>query len=55
MEFKNIPNTAQPVYTWLWNSTITREGIDWRIDEMERMGIKAFYVLSEPDNWFPDR
>ena len=55
MDFMNIPSRVYPAYTWIWNNTITREGIDRRIEEMEKMGIRAFYVLAEPDHWFPDR
>ena len=53
MDFKTIPLAAQPAYTWLWNSTITREGIHQQIDEMHRAGIRAFYVLAEPSNFRP--
>lgn len=55
MDFKTIPLTAQPAYTWLWNSTITREGIHQQIDEMHQAGIRAFYALGEPENFRPQR
>ena len=53
MDFKNIPINAQPAYTWLWNTTVTRDGIKHRIDEMYSLGIRAFYVLGEPENFRP--
>ncbi|MBQ6697818.1 MAG: hypothetical protein IJN09_02115, partial [Oscillospiraceae bacterium] len=53
MNFKDIPVKSQPAYTWLWNSTITREGIKKQIDEMYGNGIRAFYVLGEPENFRP--
>ena len=53
MDFKNIPLSAQPAYTWLWNTTITRDGVKQRIDEMYNLGIRAFYVLGEPENFRP--
>ena len=53
MDFKNISSKFYPAYTWFWNNTITREGIDRQIDEMVQNGIRAFYVIGEPDNWFP--
>ena len=54
MDFKNISSKFYPAYTWFWNNTITREGIDRQIDEMVQNGIRAFYVIGEPDNWFPN-
>lgn len=54
MDFKNLPKNVRPAYAWFWNSNITKEGIDARIDEMLECGIGAFYVIAEPDNWFPD-
>ncbi|MBE6965804.1 MAG: hypothetical protein E7441_07200 [Ruminococcaceae bacterium] len=53
MNFKDVPVKSQPAYTWLWNSTITREGIKKQIDEMYGNGIRAFYVLGEPENFRP--
>ncbi|MBE6965467.1 MAG: hypothetical protein E7441_05470 [Ruminococcaceae bacterium] len=53
MDFRKIPTSSQPAYTWLWNSTITREGIKKQIDEMYDNGIRAFYVLGEPENFRP--
>lgn len=54
MDFHYIPQKTQPAYAWLWNSTITREGIDRQIDEMQKNGIGAFYIIAEPSNWFPE-
>lgn len=53
MEFKNIPKAAYPAYTWLWNGTITKDGIRRQIDEMYDAGIRAFYILGEPQNFRP--
>lgn len=53
MDFKNIPLSAQPAYTWLWNTAVTEDGIKQRIDEMYNLGIRAFYVLGEPENFRP--
>ena len=52
-DFKNIAPSARPVYTWFWNSTITREGIKRQIDEMYESGIRGFYVLGEPEYFRP--
>lgn len=54
MDFKNISNTYHPAYTWLWNSTITREGIRSQLEEMYAAGIRAFYVIGEPERFRPN-
>ena len=43
-----------PVYIWVWNDICTREIIDEQLDEMQRLGIRAFYILAEPKNFRPD-
>lgn len=55
MDLKNIGSEYYPVYTWLWNTTITREKIKSQIDEMAEMGIRGFYCLGEPENFRPGR
>lgn len=53
MDFARIPLNRYPAYTWLWNGKITREEIHRQLDEMYRAGIRAFYVLGEPENFRP--
>ena len=53
MDFKHISSEYYPAYTWLWNTTATKELIDAQIDEMFDAGIRAFYVLGEPENFRP--
>ncbi len=53
MDFKQIPVQYHPAYTWLWNTTATRERIEEQIDEMYSAGIRALYVLGEPENFRP--
>ncbi len=55
MDLKQIPPSYHPAYTWLWNSTITKEGIRAQIEEMYNAGIRAFYVLGEPKEFRPNR
>lgn len=43
-----------PVYIWVWNDICTREIIDAQLEEMNNLGIKAFYILPEPKNFRPD-
>jgi len=53
MDFKNIPTTCYPAYTWLWNGRITKQEIKRQIDEMYASGIRAFYVIGEPETFRP--
>ena len=43
-----------PVYIWVWNDVCTREIIDEQLAEMQRLGIRAFYILPEPKDFRPD-
>lgn len=43
-----------PVYVWVWNDVCTCDIIDEQLAEMNRLGIRAFYVLPEPKNFRPD-
>ena len=43
-----------PVYIWVWNDICTSEIIDEQLGEMQRLGIRAFYILPEPKNFRPD-
>ncbi len=43
-----------PVYIWVWNDICTREIIDAQLTEMQKLGIRAFYILAEPENFRPD-
>lgn len=51
----DIPTSYHPAYTWLWNTTITKEGIRTQIEEMYEAGIRAFYIIGEPKEFRPDR
>ena len=48
IEFKHPPVDCSPIYTWVWNGPLTREETDSQLGEMKRMGIKAFYILPQP-------
>lgn len=43
-----------PVYIWVWNDVCTYEIIDEQLSEMQRLGIRAFYILPEPKGFRPD-
>ena len=51
----NSPDVSYaPVYIWAWNDICTRELIDDGLLEMQRLGIRAFYILPEPKHFRPD-
>lgn len=37
-----------PIYSWVWNAKCSREETDRQLDEMARLGIRAFYIIPEP-------
>lgn len=43
-----------PVYIWVWNDICNREIIDEQLEEMQKLGIRAFYILPEPKEFRPD-
>ncbi len=53
MDFKSFPVSAHPSYVWLWNGTVTKEGIREQLDEMYDAGIRAVYVIGESENFRP--
>lgn len=53
MDFKTIPLSAQPAFSWIWNTRITKEEICRQIDEMYDFGVRAFYILAEPKEFRP--
>ena len=42
-----------PLYAWVWNYICTKERIDAQLDEMKRLGIRAFYIIPEPREFRP--
>ena len=46
--------SCAPVYIWVWNDICTREIIDEQLAEMQKLGIRAFYILPEPKEFRPD-
>ena len=52
--FKNPPVSYAPFYNWIWNAPVTTEETDKQLDEMLRLGIKAFAIIPEPKNFRPN-
>lgn len=46
--------SCAPVYVWVWNDFCTKEIIDTQLNEMQNLGIRAFYILPEPKDFRPD-
>ena len=42
-----------PVYGWMWNGQLSDERIEEQILEMKRLGIRAFYIIPEPQRFRP--
>lgn len=51
---KNVPREYDVVYSWIWSSVITREGIDERLHELTLAGIKHVYVIPLPKDFRPE-
>lgn len=51
--FYNPPASVAPVYAWCWNAMPTREQTDRDLEEFRRQGIKALYILPEPQSFSP--
>lgn len=51
--FKSPDASYAPVYVWVWNDVCSREIIDTQLEEMQNLGIRAFYVLPEPKEFRP--
>ena len=48
------PDTVHaPIYGWVWNTVCTEEVIDTQLAEMQRLGIRAFYIIPEPKEFRP--
>ena len=51
--FKAPDNSHTPIYAWVWNGELSREGIDEQLAEMDRLGIRSFYIIPEPQTFRP--
>ncbi len=45
--------SCAPVYIWVWNDICSKEVIDTQLNEMQNLGIRAFYILPEPKDFRP--
>lgn len=52
--FSQPDASFSPVYVWVWNDICTRDIIDEQLSEMQKLGIRAFYILPEPKEFRPD-
>lgn len=51
--FKNPGAEYAPTYAWVWNTTITRDGIDEQLSDFLKAGIRSFYIIPFPDEFRP--
>ena len=52
-EFFSPSLSFAPVYTWAWDAPLSDEETARQMNEMERLGIKRFYVLPLPTSFRP--
>ncbi|MBR3300885.1 MAG: hypothetical protein IKI68_05300, partial [Clostridia bacterium] len=43
-----------PVHFWVWNGKCSHEETDRQLDEMFRLGVRAFYIVPEPKDFRPN-
>ncbi len=41
------------IYAWVWNAPVDEAGICARLDELQRMGVRAVYIIPEPKTFRP--
>lgn len=51
--FKKPDPSCAVVYTWSWNDTVTREGIERALADFVRAGVEAVYILPLPREFRP--
>jgi len=51
--FRNPPISCAPIYSWLWNGPVSHEETDRQLAEMQRLGIRYFYIIPEPKLFRP--
>ena len=51
---KNPPPEFGAVYTWIWSSPITKAGVDERLEELLRIGVRSLYILPIPKDFNPE-
>ena len=54
-QFQHPDREYAPIYSWVWNAPITEEKITEQLEEMQRLGIRAFYIIPEPQAFRPTR
>lgn len=51
--FQNPSVDYAPIYGWVWNDKLEQNEIIAQLDEMQRLGIQAIYVIPEPKHFRP--
>ena len=52
--FTNPEIGYAPIYSWMWNDVLSHEETDRQLEEMQRLGIKRFYILPIPKEFRPN-
>lgn len=52
-EFASPDKRFAPIYAWVFNGKLSLQETDKQLEEMQRLGIKAFYIIPEPKEFRP--
>ena len=52
---KSPSTDCSPSYCWLWNATITKDGIEAQLAEFLKAGIRSINIIPFPKSFHPDR
>lgn len=53
-DFQSPAAQFSPIYSWVWNARCSHKETDRQLDEMARLGIRAFYIIPEPMTFRPN-
>ena len=54
-DFKSPPKKYSPIYSFCWNGPLSKEQTLAHINRLRSFGIKAFYIIPEPQSFRPTR
>ncbi len=52
-DFVKVPQDNVPIYGWMWNAPVTKEETERQLDEMQKQGIRAMYMVPLPPAFRP--
>ncbi len=52
---KSPTTDCSPSYCWLWNATVTKDGIDRQLGEFVKAGIRSINIIPFPKSFHPEK